>query len=559
MTTYAIPDSPAAPEKPAAKEVILIASGDLRLAANQRCWPTQETMERQLTAAFAVEGYSIRRGHPYNAALGHGFIDSQKYGMEVLRGIHPAAPIVVAESVWQFTNHVLPGLTTHRGPILTVGNWSGEWPGLVGLLNLNGSLTKAGVAYSSLWSVDFTDEFFRDVLRQWLRDGTVRHDLSHVHELDGVSLPRAEADLGRALATSLMRDKAIIGVFDEGCMGMFNAIVPDHLLHSTGVFKERFSQSALYAAMQAVSDAEAQAVRDWLDARGMTFNTGSNPAEDLTDQQILGQCKMYIAALRMADTAGCAAIGIQYQLGLTDLTPTSDLAEGLLNNVDRPPVTHPETGAVLYEGQALPHFNEVDECAALDALMTNRIWTAMGLDPATTLHDVRWGEHFTGTDQNGNQLDDFVWVFMISGAIPASHIAGGYAGASSDRQPPMFFRFGGGTLKGIGKAGELVWSRISIQDDALHMDIGRGAGVGLPEAEANRRWQMTTPEWPMLNAVLYGVSRDQLMARHQANHLQVAYAPDADAANRALAAKVAMAQDLGLTVHLCGGDNGLVR
>ena len=558
MTTYAMPDAPAMPPKPADNEVILIASGDLRLAANQRCWPTQEAMERQLTAAFEAEGYTVRRGHPYNAALSHGFIDSQKYGMEVLRGIHPEAPLVVAESVWQFTNHVLPGLTTHRGPILTVGNWSGEWPGLVGLLNLNGSLTKAGVAYSSLWSVDFTDDVFRDGLRQWLRDGTVRHDLSHVHELDGVALPMAEADLGRSLATGLMRDKAIIGVFDEGCMGMFNAIVPDHLLHPTGVFKERLSQSALYAEMQTVSDAEARAVRDWLDAKGMTFNTGPDPTEDLTDEQILGQCKMYIAALRMADTAGCAAIGIQYQLGLTDLTPTSDLVEGLLNNVDRPPVTHPETGAVLYEGQALPHFNEVDECAALDALMTNRIWTAMGLDPATTLHDVRWGEHFTGTDQNGNELDDFVWVFMISGAIPASHIEGGYAGASSDRQPPMFFRFGGGTLKGVGRAGELIWSRIYIQDDALHMDIGRGAGVALPAAEANRRWRMTTPEWPMLNAVLYGVSRDQLMAKHQANHLQVAYAPDGDAANRALAAKVAMAQDLGLTVHLCGSDNGLV-
>jgi hypothetical protein len=48
--------------------------------------------------------------------------------------------------------------------------------------------------------------------------------------------------------------KAIMGVFDEGCMGMFNAIIPDELLHPTGVFKERLSQSSLYAAMQQVSD-----------------------------------------------------------------------------------------------------------------------------------------------------------------------------------------------------------------------------------------------------------------------------------------------------------------
>jgi hypothetical protein len=28
-----------------------------------------------------------------------------------------------------------------------------------------------------------------------------------------------------------------MGVFDEGCMGMFNAIIPDHLLHPTGVYR----------------------------------------------------------------------------------------------------------------------------------------------------------------------------------------------------------------------------------------------------------------------------------------------------------------------------------
>lgn len=61
----------------------------------------------------------------------------------------------------------------------------------------------------------------------------------------------------------------------------------------------------------------------------------------------------------------------------------------------------------------------------------------------------------------------------------------------------------------------------------------------------------------MMNAVLHGVTRDQLMARHRANHVQVAYAPTADVANEALATKVAMMQHLGVRVHICGTDNGL--
>ena len=175
------------------------------------------------------------------------------------------------------------------------------------------------------------------------------------------------------LAKDLYKNKAIMGIFDEGCMGMYNAIIPDELLHRTGIFKERLSQSALWAEMLATPDDEAKAVKAWLDAKGMKFVTGENPETDLTEDQILLQCKMYIAALRIADDFGCATIGIQYQQGLKDLSPASDLVEGLLNNVDRPPVTARGNGRVLYEGKALPHFNEVDECAGLDALCTNRV------------------------------------------------------------------------------------------------------------------------------------------------------------------------------------------
>ena len=546
MSAYQLPQLPL-PEPVGPNEAILVASGDLRLSANQNCWPAQEAMERQLVAAFAREGVTVRRGHPYDPVEKHGFISSQRMGMDIFKTIHPDAPLIVAEAVWQYSHHVLAGLRSHRGPILTVANWSGQWPGLVGMLNLNGSLTKAGVPYSTIWSENFDDEFFIRGIRQWIREGRIDHDTSHVRPLDPGKLPSAEAGLGRALAAQLAAEKAILGVFDEGCMGMYNAIIDDELLNPMGIYKERLSQSALVAAMRTVNRSEAQAVRDWLDRRGVTFKTGTDPATELTDEQILEQCQMYIAAVRIADAFGCAAIGIQYQQGLKDMAPASDLVEGLLNNPDRPPVYHADTGEELYPDEALPHFNEVDEGAAVDALVTNRIWTALGLDPSTTLHDVRWGEHYSG-----HGVDDYVWVFEISGAAPASHFIGGYAGASSERQPPMYFPYGGGTLKGVSKPGEIVWSRVFVMDGALHVDIGRGHVVELPQEETERRWQATTPQWPIMHAVLHGVTRDQMMARHKANHVQVVYAPDATIADRALAAKAAMFDAMGVNVHLCG-------
>ncbi len=224
----------------------LVASGDLRLSANQTCWPAQAEMEKKLYAAIKAEGFTIQRGHPVKKSEGHGFISSQKEGMEIFSKLDPEAPIIIAEAVWQYSHHVLAGLTTHRGPILTVANWSGQWPGLVGMLNLNGCLTKAGVKYSTLWSEDFTDDFFKTKLRQWLRTGNIKHDTSHAIPLDAKSIPAAARRSGESIAADLLKSKAIMGVFDEGCMGMFNAIIPDHALHACGVFKERLSQSALY-------------------------------------------------------------------------------------------------------------------------------------------------------------------------------------------------------------------------------------------------------------------------------------------------------------------------
>jgi L-fucose isomerase, C-terminal domain len=527
--------------------VVLVASGDLRPAANQLCWPAQKAVEEAVCERIRELGRDVLRGHPIDPVKGHGFIDSQRYGMEVFRQISPEAPVIVVEAVWQYSHHVLPGLFTHRGPVLTVANWSGQWPGLVGMLNLNGSLTKAGVSYSTLWSTDFRDDFFLAGLRQWLDGSAVHHDDSHVRRLSDCKPQDRAERAGRELGRRLREEKAIMGVFDEGCMGMYNAIIPDELLHPTGVFKERLSQSMLFAAMERIPAEEARKVRDWLEQKGLRFLTGEDPATELTDSQILDQCRMYIAALRLADEFGCATIGIQYQQGLKDLAAASDLAEGLLNNVDRPPVS--VNGRVLYEGEALPHFNEVDECAGLDGLVTNRVWRALGFAPENTLHDVRYGEHYNG---------DFVWVFEISGAAPPEHFIGGYAGAVSERQPPMYFPAGGGSVKGISKPGELVWSRVYVQDNRLKADLGRAKVVELPPEETQRRWHMTTPQWPIMHAVLYGVTRDQMMARHKANHIQVAYGPDAPGADLALATKAVMLRELGVEVFICGDRNGLV-
>ena len=433
-------------------------------------------------------------------------------GLEVFKNIPADAPLIVAEAVWQYSHHVLAGLRAHCGPILTVANFEPDWPGLVGLLGLNGGMTKMNIDYSTICSVDFTDEWFKEGIHSWVETGTIKHDASHLCPLPQLS-DSAENTLGVALADQLLADKAIIGVFDEGCMGMYNAIIDDELLNPIGIYKERLSQSALWAEMQTVADADADADGQWLLDKGMTFRLGPDETTDLTPTQLRGQYKMYIAALRISDDFGLDAVGIQYQPG-------------------RFPRVVGGTGP--------PYLQRSRRMRR-----RRRACHQPGLDPATTLHDVRWGE------QVG---DDFVWVYEISGSVPASHL-GGYQNAEGWRQGHVFFSAGGSTINGVSKPGEIVWSRLYIADNVLNLDIGRVSVVELPAEETQRRKQATNPEWPIAHVVLHGVNRDQFMGQHKANHSQIVYAPDAETADKALLAKAALFDRLGVRVHLCGTVN----
>ncbi|MGL4943316.1 MAG: fucose isomerase [Thermoguttaceae bacterium] len=541
--------------KPAAKKtkkksIYLVASGDSRLKANQDCWETQRAMEEKLMRTIRSLGFEVIRAHQYKPSVKHGFIASQKEGLEVFRDIPADAPIIVAESVWQYSHHVFPGLYTHQGPILTVANWSGTWPGLVGMLNLNGNLIKAGKPFSTLWSENFDDAWFLKNLETWLDTGIVKHPKRHVTPLAKVNVTTKDRALGKKLADELRSHKAIMGIFDEGCMGMYNAIIQDELLFPLGIFKERLSQSALYYETMQVTDHEADDILAWLQHKGMTFDWGTCEETQLTRHQVNLQCKMYIAAARLYDDFGCNLIGIQYQQGLKDLLPASDLVEGMLNNSDRPPVRSRDGKRIIAEGLPIIHFNEVDEGAGVDALLNNRVAAALEQPLETTLHDVRWGDW----DASGT-VKDFVWVLMISGAVPPAHLAGGWRGARGYRQSPTYFRLGGSTIGGAGKAGEIVWSRIFVENGKLCMDIGRGKTVALPDDEHRRRADCCTPQWPVVSTVLTDVTRDQFMARHPANHIQIVYAKDAKKADQMLAVKAAMAESLGISVFVCGCEH----
>ena len=279
----------------------------------------------------------------------------------------------------------------------------------------------------------------------------------------------------------------------------------------------------------------------------MTFAFGTDEASELTRAQVRMQLRMYAAAARIADRFSCDAVGIQYQQGLKDLLPASDLAEGLLNNDDRPEVKN-DAGQPIRPGKAITHFNEVDECAGIDGLLTDQVHRALGQPAENTLHDLRWGD----VDATGKQ-DGFIWVFEISGAAPAAHHPGGYAG--SHGLPPagdVFPASAAARSRGVAKPGVVVWSRFYVAEGKLQLDIGLADVLALDEAETRGGSKATTTEWPIMHGRLRGVSQTQMMGRHKANHIHVAYGKDEAGARDAALTKAALARNLGVAVHWCG-------
>ena len=519
MLTLTLPE--AKPRMSAKKdEVLLVTNADLRESANVDCWPVQAKFETKLQNMLSKHfGVTLKRAHPVKADKGHGFISSQREGSDVFESIDPDAPVIVLLTAWQYSHHLAPSLVKHRGPVLLLANFDGTWPGLVGMLCMAGTLTGLDKAYSRLWSENFDDPFFMGGLSSWLKTGKIDHDTRYLHALDkSHKVMRSQAGkMGADVGRYILDHKEIIGLFDTFCMGMINGVFPQKALADIGMPLESLSQSDLLVEMSKVPAALREECLAWYEARGMHFNFGKDPAKELTREQVLEQCAMLVALARFAQRFGLSAIGVQYQQGLAQSCAASDFAEGAIGSAERFPIPDAQ-GNVIRSGKAIPCINEVDMGTAIPQTMLWRLLDSLSLPTESTLHDIRWGSEFDGT---------FYWDFEISGSVPFSHLKGGIAGATGYRQPPMYFPKGGSTIAGQCKAGTFIWARAHYEGTEVVLHIGTGHAVELPPAEFERRRRATTYEWPLMNCVLDGVGRDDLMAGHQSNHITVAYVDDA--------------------------------
>lgn len=285
-------------------------------------------------------------------------------------------------------------------------------------------------------------------------------------------------------------------------MGMINGYFGPQRLARVGFSEHKVDQAWLIEACKGIPEHRVDDALAFVRDNGVTFHYGGDFTEDATR----GQLRAYCAVLDFLAEFRADCLGWQYQLGLIRSLPPSDFAEGLLNSACRPEGN----------GTTVACATEADQGNVLPMELLKRLLLAHGLHESVAFHDVRWGGEHDGR---------FVWLLLNSGSAGAyafNHDPDTLAGVHSYRQPAAYFPIPGGTFAGESLPGTVTWARTWLDGTDLVMDVGRGEVVGLPPAVRDAWWQGTTPEWPFMAADL-GISRDDLMAHYQSNHVAVAY------------------------------------
>jgi L-fucose isomerase-like protein len=499
--------------------IALFWPGDLRQRPNELATPNAEEATRQLEQALKRLGRQSYRVP--------GFLSKPHESIEKLGPIHD--PMIGVCVHWFYGPHTTEGVVGKDNPLLLASNFSGQWPGLVGLLNTGACLEMLGRPFSRIWTSapDWSaDAAFMARLDEWCRNGVIAYPERGVSYDVGVSAT-ARA-LARDVAGELRARHALVLMLGDTSMGMINGYFGPRVLARHGFAEHKIDQTWILERGPRIDAKRIDAAFAFVKDNGVAFHWREAPATDFTEDATREQLRDYLVVKDLLDEYRADCLGWQYQLGLLPLRPPSDFAEGLFNSTCRPEGN----------GDTIVCATEADQGNALPMEMMKRLLKRKGLHQGVMFHDVRWGAEHDGR---------FLWVLLNSGSCGAyafNQDAGSLRGVHSYRQPAAYFPVPGGTFAGESLPGPITWARAFLRNDQVWMDVGRGEAVRLPPATRDAWWEGTTRQWPFMAADL-GVDRDTLMAHYLSNHVAVAYGDVFDE-------MVALSAELGMKVRVLG-------
>jgi L-fucose isomerase-like protein len=496
-----------------AKRVALFWPGDARAKPNELATPNVEEATQKMERALRKLGRE-----PYRV---EGFLSKPHEAIEKLGPIHD--PMIGVCVHWFYGPHTTDGVVGKDNPLLLASNFSGRWPGLVGLLNTGACLEMLGRKFSRAWTDadDWTtDARFMERLDEWCTTGGIAYEESGIRYHAPVS--EKEAALAREVAGEIKKRRVLCLMLGDTSMGMINGYFGPRLLNPHGFTEHKIDQAWIIDRGRRIEQKRIDDALAFVKDKGVTFHWKDDFDETATREQL----RDYLAVLDMVKEFKADCLGWQYQLGLIPLRPPSDFAEGLFNSTCRPESS----------GDTIACATEADQGNVVPMEMMKRLLKKKGLHQAVMFHDVRWGAEHEGR---------FLWVLLNSGSCGAyafNHDPSTLKGTHTYRQPALYFPTPGGTFAGESLPGKMTWARAYIRDRVLWMDIGRGEVVKLPPGVRDAWWEGTTREWPFMAADMK-IGRDTLMAHYLSNHVAVAYGD-------IFGEMVALSQELGFRVRI---------
>lgn len=504
-----------------AQRIALFWPGDYRPKPNEWALPSITEATAQLEKALRKLGHESYRIE--------GFLTKPHEAIEKLGPVDD--PMIAVCVHWFYGPHTTDGVVGKDNPLLLASNFSGTWPGLVGLLNTGACLESVGRAFSRVWtSADdwTTDEAFMARLDEWCSTGRIVYPEKEItYE---VPLNLESARVAESVADGIRRRRVLALMLGDTSMGMINGYFGPRILNPVGFAEHKVDQAWIIHRGQDIDPKRIDDAYTFIKDKGVIFHYGEAGAEDFDESATKEQLRDYLAVLDLVREFKADCVGWQYQLGLLPLRPPSDFSEGLLNSACRPESN----------GDTIVTATEADQGNLVPMEMMKRLLKAKGLHHAVMFHDVRWG---------GDHDGRFVWVLLNSGSCSAyafNHDPGTLKGVHSYRQPAGYFPVPGGTFAGESLPGEVTWARAYIKEDKLWMDVGQGEVLRLPQEKRETWWKGTTREWPFMATDL-GITQETLMAHYLSNHIAVAYGDIFDE-------MVALSQMLGFHVRIMKGD-----
>ena len=503
------------------KKVAIYWPGEYVALPNELARAQVEESTSQLEKALKHLGFN-----PYRI---EGFIDRPHKSIERLGSIDD--PMIGVHCHWVWGAHTVDGTVGKQNPLLLASNYKREWPGLVGLMNTSACLSSVDREHSRIW----TDE------QDWSKDPTFMHRLEEwcttgkiLYNSEGVYSDAALTSENIVTAQSVARDirdrRILLMMLGDTSQGMINAYFGPRLLTKYGFTEHKVDQAWIIERGQFIADKRIEDALDFVKSKGVKFYWGDKRSDssDFAQEHTKEQLRDYLAVLDLVNEFKADCLGWQYQIGLLNLRPPSDFAEGLLNTVCRPEGN----------GETIPCATEGDQGNVVPAELMKRLLKAKGLHHAVFMHDTRWGSEVEGRT---------IWMLCNSGnggAYAYNKDPDSLANVHSYRQVRRKFPIPGGTFSGYGCPGEITWARSFVASGELWMDIGKGEIVELPEPLRSEWWNGATPQWPLLTTDL-GVDRDVIMAHYMSNHIALCYGD-------IFGEMVALSRELGFRVRIFG-------